>query len=99
MQLIFERSREGRRGITLDPLDVPEAALPAGVCREEPAALPEVSEFDVVRHFTKLSARNYGLDAYFYPLGSCTMKYNPKIAEVVASLPGFAALHPHLAST
>ncbi len=99
MQLIFERSREGRRGITLDSLDVPEASLPAELCREEPAALPEVSEFDVVRHFTKLSTRNYGLDAYFYPLGSCTMKYNPKIAEVVANLPGFSSVHPHLATT
>jgi len=96
MQLIYEKSREGRRGITLDPLDVPEASLPPELCRDEPAALAEVSEFDVVRHFTALSSRNFGLDAHFYPLGSCTMKYNPKIAEVVAALPGFAGLHPHL---
>lgn len=99
MQLIFERSREGRRGITLDALDVPQAALPEALCRKEPAALPQVSEFDVVRHFTELSGLNCGLDTYFYPLGSCTMKYNPKIAEVVAALPGFSAIHPHLAST
>ncbi|MDK1022374.1 MAG: aminomethyl-transferring glycine dehydrogenase subunit GcvPB [Candidatus Hydrogenedentes bacterium] len=99
MQLIFEKSREGRRGVTLDALDVPLASLPAELCREQPAALPQVSEFDVVRHFTELSSLNYGLDAYFYPLGSCTMKYNPKIAEAVAGLAGFSALHPHLAST
>ncbi len=99
MQLIYEKSREGRRGITLDALDVPEVSLPEDLCREAPAALPEVSEFDVVRHFTQLSTRNFGLDAHFYPLGSCTMKYNPKIAEVVAALPGFANLHPHLASS
>jgi glycine dehydrogenase subunit 2 len=98
MQLIYEKSREGRRGITLDALDVPEASLPADLCRAETAALPEVSEFDVVRHFTKLSERNFGLDTHFYPLGSCTMKYNPKIAEAVAALSGFAALHPHLAT-
>lgn len=99
MQLIFEKSRKGRRAITLDALDVPEAKLPAEVSRKEPAALPEVSEFDVVRHFTALSDRNFGLDAHFYPLGSCTMKYNPKIAEVVAALPGFANLHPHLSTS
>jgi len=98
VQLIFERSREGRRGIVLDDLDVPEAVLPDEVARAKPAALPEVSEFDVVRHFTKLSDRNFGLDAHFYPLGSCTMKYNPKIAETVAALPGFARLHPHLSN-
>jgi glycine dehydrogenase subunit 2 len=98
MELIYEKSRKGRRGITLDPLDVPEAALPAELCRAETARLPEVSEFDVVRHFTALSDRNFGLDAHFYPLGSCTMKYNPKIAEVVAALPGLARLHPHLST-
>lgn len=99
MQLIFEKSRSGRRGITLDALDVPEVTLPNDVARESAAALPEVSEFDVVRHFTALSSRNFGLDAHFYPLGSCTMKYNPKIAEAVAALPGFAGLHPHLSSS
>ena len=99
MQLIFERSREGRRGITLDRLDVPAAELPAALCRAEDAALPEVSEFDVVRHFTKLSMRNFGVDSHFYPLGSCTMKYNPKLAEAVSTLAGFNQLHPHLASS
>jgi glycine dehydrogenase subunit 2 len=99
MQLIFEKSRSGRRGITLDPLDVPKVKLPAALRREHGAALPEVSEFDVVRHFTELSTRNFGLDSNFYPLGSCTMKYNPKIAEVVAALPGFASNHPHTSSS
>lgn len=98
MQLIFEKSRAGRRAIALDPLDVPEAAFPEEFARAEPAALPEVSELDVVRHFTLLSQRNMSIDANFYPLGSCTMKYNPKLAEVVAALPGFAGLHPHLSS-
>lgn len=98
MQLIFEKSRAGRRAIRLDPLDVPEAAIPPELLRAEPAALPEVSELDVVRHYTKLSNRNMGVDSHFYPLGSCTMKYNPKIAEVVAALPGFSKLHPHLSS-
>lgn len=99
MELIFEKSREGRRAMTFDALDVPEAALPPELCRDTPAALPEVSELDVVRHFSRLSQRNFGIDTHFYPLGSCTMKYNPKMADATAAHPGFAALHPHLAST
>lgn len=99
MELIFEKSRSGRRAITFDALDVPEAALPAELCRAEPAALPEVSELDVVRHFSRLSQRNFGVDTHFYPLGSCTMKYNPKMADAVAADPGFLSLHPHLATT
>jgi glycine dehydrogenase subunit 2 len=71
--LIFEKSRAGRRGIQLDALDVPEAALPPALCREAPAEMPEVSELDVVRHFTHLSHLNFGIDVLFYPLGSCTM--------------------------
>jgi glycine dehydrogenase subunit 2 len=98
VQLIFEKSQPGRRAITLDPLDVPEAALPPELCRDQPAALPEVSELDIVRHFTALSRRNFGVDSHFYPLGSCTMKYNPKLAEAVAADANFAKLHPHLAS-
>ena len=98
MQLIFEKSRTGRRAITFDPLDVPEATLPPELCRAEPATLPEVSELDVVRHFTHLSQRNVGIDDHFYPLGSCTMKYNPKLAEAAAANPGMAELHPHLSS-
>ena len=98
MQLIFEKSRAGRRAITLDPLDVPEAKLPDNLARAKAAELPEISEIDVVRHFTQLSQRNFGIDSHFYPLGSCTMKYNPKLAEAVAALPGFNELHPHLSS-
>lgn len=96
--LIFDKSRPGRRAITLDALDVPAVSLPAHLCRAEAAALPEMAEIDVVRHFTHLSQRNVGIDDTFYPLGSCTMKYNPKIAEVAAAQPGFTALHPHLSS-
>ena len=89
-------SRPGRRASTLPPLDVPEADDPgrarAGRTR---SALPELAERDVVRHFTALSQFNYGVDTGFYPLGSCSMKYNPKVAETVAALPGFQRLHPH----
>ncbi len=96
--VIFEKSVEGRRGITLPASDVPlpdlEQILPQKYIRQSPTHLPEVSEFDVVRHYTHLSTLNYGLDTGFYPLGSCTMKYNPKIHEWAANLPGFAALHP-----
>ncbi len=99
MELIFEQSRKGRRGITLDALDVPEATLPEALCRKEAAKLPEVSELDVVRHFSTLSRLNFGVDSHFYPLGSCTMKYNPKLADMVAAEPGFTGLHPHLATT
>ena len=98
MQLIYEKSHPGRRAIVLDPLDVPESPFPTALSRAEAAGLPEVSELDVVRHFTNLSRRNFGVDSHFYPLGSCSMKYNPKMAEAVASLPGFSQLHPHLSS-
>jgi glycine dehydrogenase subunit 2 len=97
MQLIFEKCR-GRRAVTFDALDVPPAALPSDLCRDTLAELPEISELDVVRHFTHLSQRNFGVDDHFYPLGSCTMKYNPKVAEVVASYLGFTQLHPHLST-
>lgn len=96
---IFESSISGRCGVMPPPLDVPDVTLPESLRRNTPLALPEMSELDVVRHFTRLSQRNFGVDAQFYPLGSCTMKYNPKIAEVTAALPGFASLHPHLSSS
>jgi glycine dehydrogenase subunit 2 len=99
MQLIFEKSRPGRRALTLDALDVPTCKLPAELRRVAAPALPEVAEIDVVRHFTHLSQRNVGIDDTFYPLGSCTMKYNPKIAEVAAAEPGMANLHPHFSSS
>jgi glycine dehydrogenase subunit 2 len=94
---IFDKSVKERKGITLPPLDVDiNAKFPTKFLRKQKAKLPQLSEFDVVRHFTKLSTKNFSIDANFYPLGSCTMKYNPKIVERVASLSGFSSLHPHL---
>lgn len=96
--LVFELSKEGRTGYSLTELDVPEVdlseILPASLIREEAAELPELSELDIMRHYTALSNRNHGVDSGFYPLGSCTMKYNPKINEAVARFPGFAHIHP-----
>ncbi len=95
-KLIFELSRTGRTGFSL-----PENSWDSGCCnlpeslqRDEDANLPEVSELDVVRHYTNLSNMNFGVDTGFYPLGSCTMKYNPKINEEVAAMPDFAGIHP-----
>ncbi|CQR72283.1 putative glycine dehydrogenase (decarboxylating) subunit 2 [Sporomusa ovata DSM 2662] len=96
--LIFEISKTGRRAIDLPASDVPqedvETMVPAKFLRKTAAALPEVSQQDLMRHYTGLSERNFGVDSGFYPLGSCTMKYNPKINEDVCRLPGFAAVHP-----
>ena len=96
--LIFERSREGRRSWSLPAAngDSPavEDVIPAEHRRNTPPALPEVSELDLVRHYTRLSQRNWAIDVGAYPLGSCSMKYNPKLAEEAARLPGFASLHP-----
>jgi glycine dehydrogenase subunit 2 len=97
-RLVFELSSPGRLAFSLAPADVPVepalSALPAKYRRRRPAALPEVSELDVVRHYSRLSQMNYGVDTHFYPLGSCTMKYNPKINEDAARMAGFARLHP-----
>ncbi len=93
-KLLFEHSDPGRKGYSLPKLDVPTAELPAELCREEISGFPELSEVDVVRHFTRLSTWNYGVDSGFYPLGSCTMKYNPKVNEVAARIPGLAFIHP-----
>jgi glycine dehydrogenase subunit 2 len=97
-RLIFEKGAPGRRAATMTALDVPteslESMMPEGMLRKEPAPLPEVSEIEIVRHFTHLSQRNFGVDTGFYPLGSCTMKYNPKLNEDMAVLPGFARIHP-----
>ncbi|SFA71438.1 glycine dehydrogenase (decarboxylating) beta subunit [Lentibacillus halodurans] len=97
--LIFERGKEGRTSYSLPELDVPETDLESGFedpyIRREAPELPEVSELDIMRHYTALSKRNYGVDSGFYPLGSCTMKYNPKINEDVARLDGFSHLHPY----
>ncbi len=96
--LIFEVSKPGRIGYSLPELDVPEvdvsSIFPQGLIRTKDAELPEVSELDIMRHYTALSNRNHGVDTGFYPLGSCTMKYNPKINEAVARFPGFARIHP-----
>ncbi|GCF06571.1 aminomethyl-transferring glycine dehydrogenase subunit GcvPB [Dictyobacter arantiisoli] len=96
--LIFEKGTPGRRAATMPSMDVPteslESLIPASLLRKEPAPLPEVSEIEVVRHYTHLSQRNFGVDTGFYPLGSCTMKYNPKVNEDMAALPGFAHVHP-----
>jgi glycine dehydrogenase subunit 2 len=98
MELIFENSRPGRIAGTIPPSDVPEVALDkvidASLLRVD-LNLPELSEVDIVRHYTRLSQRNFGVDMGFYPLGSCTMKYNPKINEDVAALAGFTSLHPY----
>ena len=91
--LIYDLSSPGRKGVSLPAVDVPETALPEGLVREE-LPLPEVAENDVVRHFMRLSQLNYSVDTGFYPLGSCTMKYNPKVNEDMARLPGFALTHP-----
>jgi glycine dehydrogenase subunit 2 len=91
---ILDASRPGRRGSTIAREDVPAAEIPGAFARTTALGLPEVGEVDVVRHYTRLSQQNYGLDTGFYPLGSCSMKYNPKVAETAAAAPGFARLHP-----
>ncbi|MGE5330071.1 MAG: aminomethyl-transferring glycine dehydrogenase subunit GcvPB [Deltaproteobacteria bacterium] len=97
MNLIFELSKEGKVGANLPQLDIEQQQLniPISYWRQEEPEIPEVSEVDVVRHYTALSRRNHGLDNGFYPLGSCTMKYNPKINEDIAVLDGFSGIHPY----
>ena len=97
--LIFERSRPGRRSPGLAPASPPEAGLPAALLRDSEPRLPEVSELQVVRHYTRLSQQNFSIDTHFYPLGSCTMKYNPKVCNTLAMLPGFADRHPYAPAT
>ncbi len=96
---IFEKGKPGRRAFTPPAVDVPERPLdeliPRALRRKQPARLPELSEPEIVRHYVKLSRRNFDLDTGFYPLGSCTMKYNPRLHERVAGLAGHARLHPH----
>ncbi|GAB1372563.1 hypothetical protein MASR1M45_26250 [Candidatus Kapaibacterium sp.] len=97
-QLIFEKSRSGRKGYTLPQLDVEakdvNSLLPDKLIRKNDANLPEISENEVARHFLRLSHLNYNIEMGLYPLGSCTMKYNPKVNELTSSLPGFSELHP-----
>jgi glycine dehydrogenase subunit 2 len=94
MELIFEKSRPGRRGVAVPRPALPVPEVPEELARTAPPRLPELAEPEVLRHFTALSGRNYGIDTGFYPLGSCTMKYNPRINERAAALRGFAQLHP-----
>src|SRR5215831_3320457 len=97
-KLIYEKSQSGRRAQTLPKPGVPEKKLtdliPQAMLRQSPPALPEVSELDAVRHFVRLSHLNHSIDTGFYPLGSCTMKYNPKVNDALAALEGFRELHP-----
>ena len=95
MKLIFEKSQAGRRGGELPRYDLPAAKVPDELRRRFAPRLPELAEPEIVRHFTELSTRNFGIDTGFYPLGSCTMKYNPRVNERLAMLPGFRDLHPY----
>jgi glycine cleavage system P protein (glycine dehydrogenase) subunit 2 len=94
MKLIYEKSQPGRTAYTLPDHDLPPGEVPDALRRAEPPRLPELAEPEIVRHFTALSTRNFGIDTGFYPLGSCTMKYNPRVNERLAALPGFNELHP-----
>src|SRR5438105_692707 len=96
--LIFEKSSPGKRAYKLPPLDVPEVdarALLGAATRADLGNMPEVSEIEIIRHFTRISTWNYGVDTGLYPLGSCTMKYNARVNEVAARLDGLAAAHPY----
>lgn len=99
MKLIFEKSKDGRTGYSLPKLDVPEKPIeemiPESLIRKEEAELPQVYETEVVRHYTNLSRLNHAVDVGFYPLGSCTMKYNPKVNEKISKFDGFAYIHPY----
>ena len=95
MELIYEKSRPGRRAGRVPPAELPVPELPDELRRRQPPRLPEVSEPELVRHFTALADRTFGIDTGFYPLGSCTMKHNPRVNERVVELPGFRDLHPH----
>ncbi len=94
MKLIFEKSREGRRCSAPPPTEAPGVDIPQAYARKTAPRLPEVAEVGLARHYTELSRYAYGVDSGFYPLGSCTMKYNPKMNEAAACLPGFRDLHP-----
>ncbi len=94
MKLIYEKSQAGRRAASLPRYDLPPVDVPEALRRAEPPRLPELAEPELVRHFTELSTRTFGIDTGFYPLGSCTMKHNPRVNERVVQLPGFRDLHP-----
>ncbi len=95
MKLIYEKSQAGRRGGELPRYELPPADVPSDLRRAEPPRLPELAEPEILRHFTELSTRNFGIDTGFYPLGSCTMKYNPRVNERLVMQPGFRDLHPY----
>jgi glycine dehydrogenase subunit 2 len=95
VKLIFEKSQPGRRGGELPKPGVPAVDVPPELRRTSPPRLPELAEPEILRHFTELSTRNFGIDTGFYPLGSCTMKYNPRVNERLVMLPGFRDLHPY----
>ncbi|MEJ2611300.1 MAG: aminomethyl-transferring glycine dehydrogenase subunit GcvPB [Candidatus Thiodiazotropha sp.] len=93
--MIYEHSRDGRRAIAQAPLETAElSGIPSTMLRKSPPSLPQVSEMQAVRHFTRLSQKNFSIDTQFYPLGSCTMKYNPRVCHTLASLPGLLSRHP-----
>src|SRR5207248_3944662 len=95
VKLIYEKSQAGRRASAIPRHErLPAVEMPEELRRAEAPRLPELPEFELIRHFTELSTRNFGVDTGFYPLGSCTMKYNPRINERLVALPGFARLHP-----
>lgn len=94
MKLLFERSVPGRRAALVPKLDVPAAAYDASLLRNTAPRLPELSEVDLSRHYSELARQTHGVNDGFYPLGSCTMKYNPQVNEEVAALLGFADIHP-----
>src|SRR3990172_5857927 len=95
MELIYEKSQRGRRAGSVPRNDLPVPEVPAELRRKRPPRLPEVSESELVRHFTALADRTFGIDTGFYPLGSCTMKHNPRVNERVVMLAGFRDLPPH----
>ncbi|MGZ4431727.1 MAG: aminomethyl-transferring glycine dehydrogenase subunit GcvPB, partial [Gaiellales bacterium] len=99
MKLIYEKSQAGRRAGRVPDPGLTPAELPENLRRASPPRLPELAEPDLLRHFTELSTRNFGVDTGFYPLGSCTMKYNPRVNERAVGLPGFRDLHPHQEET
>ena len=94
MKLLFERSRPGRGSVLLPPCDVPEVTYDQALLRGQAPRLPEIAEVDLGRHYTELAKQTHGVNDGFYPLGSCTMKYNPRINEEAAAQPGFTQLHP-----
>ena len=94
MKLVYEKSEPGRRASSLPRPALPASEVPEELRRMSPPRLPEISEPELVRHFTALADRTFGVDTGFYPLGSCTMKHNPRVNERVVNLPGFRDLHP-----